>query len=1060
VSLLTGGRSSQHYAIVTTETEQTTEPEVKSSIILCPGLVALVALVLYGVTVNHWVSFGSLPFASQLMGWDWHPGPLPWRPDPQYHPLNLILTFPLRLLPMGWRPLALNVFSAVCAALTLGILARSVTLLSHDRTKEERKRVFLQLFAYINSLIAHDRNNEQRLEEGGKFAQLSVRAAFLPAVLAVLLLATQLTFWQNAVSGTGEMIDLLVLAFLILCLLEFRVSQRDRQLYVFAFVYGLGVANNWALIGFFPCFFGALIWVKRAGFFHPVAEDENARSPNMSEGAIARLWIKEHIGAFNLKFVLGMTGWGVLGLLLYGLVPLLGAARNDGSFWELLRQRLSEQHLYLFRFSRYYALIAGVPTLIPLLCAAINWPSLDLEFRVDTEAVTRVLFRVVYLVFLAAGVLMFFDVKLSPSPRNMGLGVITGAPDLLSFYYLAALSVGYLSGRVLLVSGKDVAYRWGEPVLLRALNVAVVGLLWLGAIVLPALLFCENYAHIRDSNSPALDQFGKEMAKSLPSKPAIVLADHPTLLYLAMGASQRLGLPDQYTFIESRELLHGEYLDYLVDRYPSFRKLVISDRFPEEITPEQVGDLLAHLAAQQPVYYLHPSFGSYFERICMTPQRLGGYVHPHPTNALATWLLSTSQIATNQAFWHAMEKDSLASLEQLANRSGDARRIANFYSQMLDYWGTELQKSATELKLSPVLKEAMLKDAKDQFAQAVRLNPKNMMARANQEYDEYWHGAPTVAPLTNAPNLASQFPNHWDVPLILFGPADVPGLDTQIGRYFAERGDYLQAAHLFQRCLELAPKDSEGELDLAKAYIDLGRADAALNLIREMRGRSAGNPLELLRVEALAYAAKNDFAQADKLLTDEHQRIPKDYRFTSMMAEFYRLMGYGVLRKSRGDPAKQETADKDAAIWFEKALTALDERLQLLNSPAANALEVSNINLRKAEIQMTMKNYEAAIITLTAMLRQDPKDPVPLLNRAISEFHVNRLDAAKNDYQALEKMVPEPSQSVYYGLAQVAQKQNDKAAEIHYDKLFLKYSPRHTPGVTNVTQRLHKLESQ
>ena len=149
----------------------------------------------------------------------------------------------------------------------------------------------------------------------GEFALLSVRAAFLPAAFAVLLLAAQLTFWENSVSGTGEMIDVLVFAFLILCLLEFRISQSERRLNLFAFVYGLGVANNWALIGFFPCFLLAVVWLKRMAFF-------------------------------NWRFPLRMAGWGVLGLLLYGLLPLLGAIAHDGGFWDLLHQKLAEQHLY------------------------------------------------------------------------------------------------------------------------------------------------------------------------------------------------------------------------------------------------------------------------------------------------------------------------------------------------------------------------------------------------------------------------------------------------------------------------------------------------------------------------------------------------------------------------------------------------------------------------------------------------------------------------------------------------------------------------------------------
>ena len=41
---------------------------------------------------------------------------------------------------------------------------------------------------------------------------LSVRTAFLPAAFAALMLGAQMTFWQNSVSGTEEMVDLLVFA--------------------------------------------------------------------------------------------------------------------------------------------------------------------------------------------------------------------------------------------------------------------------------------------------------------------------------------------------------------------------------------------------------------------------------------------------------------------------------------------------------------------------------------------------------------------------------------------------------------------------------------------------------------------------------------------------------------------------------------------------------------------------------------------------------------------------------------------------------------------------------
>ena len=52
-------------------------------ITLSPWLVALAGLALYGLTLNHWVTLSSLPFAATLTGWDWHPRMLAWRPNLQ-----------------------------------------------------------------------------------------------------------------------------------------------------------------------------------------------------------------------------------------------------------------------------------------------------------------------------------------------------------------------------------------------------------------------------------------------------------------------------------------------------------------------------------------------------------------------------------------------------------------------------------------------------------------------------------------------------------------------------------------------------------------------------------------------------------------------------------------------------------------------------------------------------------------------------------------------------------------------------------------------------------------
>ena len=368
----------QSLPVMTAGNEKAPGSGDKGPILLCPWLVAVLALGLYGCTLNHWVTFSSVPFASQIAGWDWHPGPLPWRPNAQY-PLFFILTSPLRLLPVGWRVIGLNVFTATCAALTLAILARCVRLLPHDRTDDQRRR------------------------ERGDQALLSVRAAFLPAAFAVLLLAAQLTLWNDAVSGIPDVIDLLVFAFLILCLLEYRISPNEWRLYVFSFVYGAGVTNNWALIGFFPCFLLALVWIKRAAFFQ---------------------W----------RFALRMAGCGALGLLLYGLIPLLGAAAGDGSFFEFLLEKWAERYIFLTRIQRYYAVVAAVPTLIPLLFAAVKWPSSRDDLAAGAHSLTRGFVRILHVVLLAIGVLNVFRCRLTPHPPEYGHGRPAGGagfPELL-----------------------------------------------------------------------------------------------------------------------------------------------------------------------------------------------------------------------------------------------------------------------------------------------------------------------------------------------------------------------------------------------------------------------------------------------------------------------------------------------------------------------------------------------------------------------------------------------------------------------------------------------------
>ncbi|MEO7300708.1 MAG: DUF2723 domain-containing protein, partial [Verrucomicrobiota bacterium] len=195
-----------------------------------PWIIAAGVFLLYVVTLNHWVTLKSLPVIAKISGWDWHPATTA--------PLHFLLTYPFHWLSGNARFVGLNLFSAVCAALTLALLARSVSLMPQDRSPDQRQR------------------------QTSSDALYNARFPWLAPLTAVLVCGLQLSFWENAIAATGEMLDLLLFAYVIRCLLEFRVSNRESWLLKMSLVYGLAVTNNWAMVGFFPFFLVALIWIK------------------------------------------------------------------------------------------------------------------------------------------------------------------------------------------------------------------------------------------------------------------------------------------------------------------------------------------------------------------------------------------------------------------------------------------------------------------------------------------------------------------------------------------------------------------------------------------------------------------------------------------------------------------------------------------------------------------------------------------------------------------------------------------------------------------------------
>ena len=204
--------------------ETQTDPRKKFVPRWLPWLLAAAMLLVYWLTLNRWVSLFNLRSVAKISGWTWQPEVM--------NPVTFLVTCPLRWLPAPVIPLALNLFSAVCAALALGLLARSVALLPQDRTDAQRKR------------------------EASVFSFLTTGSAWLPPLLAVLVCGLQLTFWERATNWTGEMFDLLLFAVVVWSLLEYRLGEREWRLYRGRVRLWRGDDGRLGAGGFFPAVSG------------------------------------------------------------------------------------------------------------------------------------------------------------------------------------------------------------------------------------------------------------------------------------------------------------------------------------------------------------------------------------------------------------------------------------------------------------------------------------------------------------------------------------------------------------------------------------------------------------------------------------------------------------------------------------------------------------------------------------------------------------------------------------------------------------------------------------
>jgi tetratricopeptide (TPR) repeat protein len=736
------------------------------------------------------------------------------------------------------------------------------------------------------------------------------------------------------------------------------------------------------------------------------------------------------------------------------LLPLV-YPRGDGAgptFWQLLKLNLGSQKSILVQLSNYFRhsepwkfIALLITSLVPLILVGIRWPSYFGDISKLGQGLATLTFHIVHALLLVVCVWLAFDPPFSA--RQMQFG-----NEFLLLNYLACLNVGYFSGYFLLVFApklRPVRTRHREQLvpMLNRLSKAALGIL---LIAVPLVLLYKNLPQIRITNGPLMRQFSASLAGKLPADGAYVLSDDPRLLFLLQDELARRKQPEQrYVLLDSG--IHGEGFQALnLPQYHRFLHKKYGEQWPEPpplkqrevIAPYSLLETLMQVAGKKPLYYLHPSFGYYFEVFYPVPHGLVYELKTFGTNSVVPPPVSNELIAENEKFWKENETGLLrdviaahrlntaaaskfradfhAALQMPTSRNATAKVLAGYCSRGLNFWSVELQKANQTDQAGPG------------FNRALEVNPENVTAQINADFNQSLQAAPAKRPKVKELVDDPRFRN-LDQIVNEHGPFDEPTFCFERAREFSRSVLYRQAAQQLTRVVTWEPANLEGQLWLARIYTVLSMPAKAVAIVNDIHARAnefnlgGTNQIELLLVESAAHFANRDNAAGEAVLRTALEKNPNDESVIATAAQV--AIAYGR---------------------YSNALLAVERQL---------ALKADDLNslVNKGFLLMQLGQLEQALPSLNRAVEISPTNHPALLNRAITYLRAGKLDQSEQDYLALQKAFPNAFQ-IYYGLAEIAWQRKDTNAAIGYYDAYLTNKPPASTEAESVAERLKQLK--
>ena len=904
-----------------------------------PWLAALTAFLLYVCTMGSGLTLSNLGLVSQLAGWSDLPivgQPLLW-----------FITLPLRWLPAAWVAPLLKLLSAALAAAIWGLLVRTVQLLPWDRSWDQASRL----------------------------------VSTLPALTAVIVCGLEWSFWREATSTGGDLLDLLLLAAAGWLLLEYNVRRQVRWLEAAFLIWGAGMAENWVMLWFLPVFIIAVIWLERQ---------------SLLQGII-----------FPREFLWRLAGLLLAGFSIYLVLPMVNGLAPH-SPWTLGQSWHASLHdtkntcvqIYHVFWRAHRVLLAAVAVCylaasLPLL---VRLRDEDTHAKSTADRFQLRIYRVLRLGLLLACFWLAFDP--TPAARQMIHAQTGGHLKLLSFDYLLALSTAFLLGNFLLVpyaldpqsyrsSRKKQWWQFAAPV-----AAGVVALLAVGLAVRNGPAICRANFH-------SLDQFGVTAVAALPPGRGILLGENSDELIALESALARQGRADDWAIVDTRALAARAYRTRLEAEHPA--GWLANPNL--QLTAVETVRLLEQVARTNQLYYLHPSFNLFFERFYLEPAGVIYAMKPRGKDPLNLPPMSAAVTEATEQYWNRLWDRELSALvpptarpSRLANQLAhygivpaardQDRMLAEWYSRPLENWAVRLQI------------QGRLREAHEHFEQVERLNTNNISARLSLACNTNLQSGAAMT-LTEVARLAGEMGNaRMELVLQGSGPFDSPAFNYLLGCMLLDRGMPLQSAEQLERVRTLVPASPAPEMKLAEIYNQLHLPERSRPLIAHLRemesaaSDSSKNAFELnvALLDSYASLLQTNLPQAQATLRTLIQEHPDDPQiFNRVLGTYLSINDFTnalqlVETRLVKTPDDIPLLNAKAQVLVQSghaavALPIVDRILALTNTPDAH--------INRAVVRIDAGQYAAAQADLTELeqtvLKEHPDDP-QIFNRIVNAY--------------------------------------------------------------------------